>query len=615
MSFFTLVFHEHRLQITGYLLFQSLLRMVSIAHLLLDSFSRVTGNLRIYIYDKTKPFPWRLRVSFATDIARALAYLHARRCIHRDLKGENLLVTPNGRLKITDFGFARIAARNADEIKRLTFCGTDSYMSPEILLGDEFDLPTDVYSLGVIFCEILARKLADDFTFKVGWLLHSCTPTMPLWTCTQRPAPSFNIDNDEVRQLASPGAPADFLQLAIDCCALRPADRPTTPQILARLRAIEVEVLSRPSEADDLHVGSVKFFTQKRSGAPHRMPSFSAIRDKEEKKTNDSPPEDSDDEELIDAVNSLQSVTLEGEDNDSTAWSQMTAKEGHFAGVKDSLQLKNGHTRVNGDGVSDAGEPLLAGGDDESTFTYSDYSTSVVKGAGQMPPSLSSIMTVRPTRSASEEKIAIPSGPTDSMLSIDSFHTARSSSILNAPSIAAATEGGSSIRPGEPSVMLHRFTLIKPGASGKKLPTGVSQGITSSASQGPSEAGWSPFDFFFSSGLVAKCDLCHKRLGWKPVLECDDCGLKWVTEIIFFFFSKQGRGGDFADCFVGIGLTSNVVNLPLVIVAWEVGMLLLLQARYHSARSRARADNFLPLSVVTPWLRPGRIRYCIGSLL
>ena len=77
-------------------------------------------------------------------------------------------MTANGRLKITDFGFARIAARNADELKRLTFCGTDSYMSPEILLGEEFDLPTDVYSLGVIFCEILARKLADDVTFKVS---------------------------------------------------------------------------------------------------------------------------------------------------------------------------------------------------------------------------------------------------------------------------------------------------------------------------------------------------------------------------------------------------------------------------------------------------------------
>jgi LIM domain kinase 1 len=297
------------------------------------------------------------------------------------------------------------------------------------------------------------------------------------------------------------------------------------PQVLARLRAIEVEVLSRPSEADDLHVGSVKFFTgQKRPGAPLRIPSFSALKDKDEGKANDSTPEGSDDEDLIEAVMGLQSIKLEGEDDDSTAWSGMTAKAGHFAGVKDSLQL---HARVNGDGVSDVREPLIGNGKDESTFTYTDYSTSVVKASVPAPPSLSSILTVRPA--ASEENIAIPSGPTESMLSIESFHTARSSSILTAPSIAAATEGGSTIDPAEASVMLHRFTLIKPGASGKKPSLSISQGITSGTSHGASEVGWSPFDFFFSSGLVAKCDLCHKRLGWKPVLECDDCGLRYVA--------------------------------------------------------------------------------------
>src|SRR5215471_12317964 len=142
-----------------------------------------TGNLRMYIHDKTKPFPWHLRLSFATDIARALAYLHARKCIHRDLKGENLLVTSNGRLKITDFGFARITARNEDESKRLTFCGTDSYMSPEILLGEEFDLPTDIFSLGIIFFEIAARRLADDNHFK-------------------RAPPTFSIDAEELHRLA-----------------------------------------------------------------------------------------------------------------------------------------------------------------------------------------------------------------------------------------------------------------------------------------------------------------------------------------------------------------------------------------------------------------------------
>lgn len=185
-----------------------------------------------------------------------MAYLHARRCIHRDLKGENLLVTTNGRLKITDFGFARIAARNEEESKRLTFCGTDSYMSPEILMGNEFDLPTDIFSLGVIFCEIASRKLASDHTFK-------------------RSAPSFGIDADEVRRLASPGCPPALIQLCLDCVAVDPKDRPTTRTILERLRDIEAEVLSRPSDTEDAHVGSVKFMTgMRRPGAGPRIPSF-----------------------------------------------------------------------------------------------------------------------------------------------------------------------------------------------------------------------------------------------------------------------------------------------------------------------------------------------------
>lgn len=255
------------------------------------------GNLRLYIHDKARPMPWRLRLSFATDIARALAYLHARKCIHRDLKGENLLVTSNGRLKITDFGFARIAARSADESKRLTFCGTDSYMSPEILLGDEFDLPTDIFSLGIIFCEIIGRRLADDHHFK-------------------RTAPSFGIDADEVHSLASPGCPPDLLQLAIECCAIDPSTRPTTRDILERLRLIEVEVFARPNEDEDSHVGSVKFMTGKRTGAGPRIPSFGVGVGKDIRSSG-SNTDDSDDE-LMEAVMGLSSV---GVDSD---WSNRT---------------------------------------------------------------------------------------------------------------------------------------------------------------------------------------------------------------------------------------------------------------------------------------------------
>ena len=232
-----------------------------------------------------------MRISFATDIARALAYLHARKCIHRDLKGENLLVTANGRLKITDFGFARIAARNADELKRLTFCGTDSYMSPEILIGEAFDLPTDIFSMGVIFCEIAARKLADDYTFK-------------------RSAPSFAIDAAEVRKLASAGCPTKFVDLALDCVNPAPSKRPVMRDVLERLREVELEVLARPEDSD-VHVGSVKFATgSRRPGGAPRIPSFGMgvgkdIRTNGGGPAVDSSDEDSDEEMIIDAIKGM----------------------------------------------------------------------------------------------------------------------------------------------------------------------------------------------------------------------------------------------------------------------------------------------------------------------
>lgn len=58
------------------------------------------GNLRSHIVNQNLDFSWRLRLSFATDVARAVAYLHARNCLHRDLKGENLLITENDRIKV-----------------------------------------------------------------------------------------------------------------------------------------------------------------------------------------------------------------------------------------------------------------------------------------------------------------------------------------------------------------------------------------------------------------------------------------------------------------------------------------------------------------------------------
>jgi LIM domain kinase 1 len=173
---------------------------------------------------------------------------------------------------------------------------------------------------------------------------------------------------------------------------------------------------------------------------------------------------------------------------------------------------------------------------------HSDYSTSVIRGRSQNaseagpPPALSSVLTIRPTTEASAADTPPLLGinhqhePTQaSIATIQSYATAPS---VLAPSTAAATEGGSTIRM-SPSTLVHRFTLIKPGGAKRAAVASGGGGAASpppGASahyQQPTADGWSPFDFFFSSGmLAARCDLCAKRIGWKPVLQCDDCGLR-----------------------------------------------------------------------------------------
>ena len=111
-----------------------------------------------------------------------------------------------------------------------------------------------------------------------------------------------------------------------------------------------------------------------------------------------------------------------------------------------------------------------------------------------------------------------------STVSIASYYTA---SEVETPSIAAATEGDSSLAP----TLVHRFTLVKPGTLFTKRSRPASPSGAQSTTSGGG-GGWSALDFFFSSGLLpgggsgARCDICAKRLGRKAALECDDCGLR-----------------------------------------------------------------------------------------
>jgi len=109
-------------------------------------------------------------LDFGVQIARGLAAAHEQRIVHRDLKPENLFVTTDGRLKILDFGLARLATPRESEpdmsaetaTKGLTrsgvVLGTVGYMAPEQVRGEEADSHSDIFAFGCVLYEMLAGR-------------------------------------------------------------------------------------------------------------------------------------------------------------------------------------------------------------------------------------------------------------------------------------------------------------------------------------------------------------------------------------------------------------------------------------------------------------------------
>ena len=98
-------------------------------------------------------------VSYLEQLAGALDFAHERGVIHRDIKPANILLTPEGRILLTDFGLVKISADGQEVLRRLTGpgapVGTPDYMSPEQVLGDQVDGRADLYSLGVILYQMV----------------------------------------------------------------------------------------------------------------------------------------------------------------------------------------------------------------------------------------------------------------------------------------------------------------------------------------------------------------------------------------------------------------------------------------------------------------------------
>jgi serine/threonine-protein kinase len=102
-------------------------------------------------------FSWDQVASMIAQVAEAMDYAHRKGIIHRDIKPANIIVTTaDEKVKITDFGIAKIASSNLTTTGQ--FLGTPNYMSPEQVSGSPVDGRSDIFSLGVVLYELLTRR-------------------------------------------------------------------------------------------------------------------------------------------------------------------------------------------------------------------------------------------------------------------------------------------------------------------------------------------------------------------------------------------------------------------------------------------------------------------------
>lgn len=159
--------------------------------------------------------------------------------------------------------------------------------------------------------------------------------------------------------------------------------------------------------------------------------------------------------------------------------------------------------RVNNFSTEPSGVVSEAGG--ESYFTAHTPSTFTPDPDPPAPEPSPALPTPKPTTIPThphKTTFAIPAPPVDSPNNTAPITTPKTPPPRPARALFPQQTSSPSF---ESSPRIHRFTLMKSGA-------------------------WSPFDLLFGSalGTGSKCDLCNKRLGWKPCLECDDCGLRRV---------------------------------------------------------------------------------------
>jgi TolB-like protein/class 3 adenylate cyclase/predicted Ser/Thr protein kinase len=186
-------------------------------------------------------------VQYGLQLADALSHAHEHGVVHRDLKSANVMVTPQGRAKVLDFGLAK-RQRSADDgavRSQLSLTGsgvvmgTPAYMAPEQLLGDAADARSDIWALGVVLYEMVTGvqpfhgQSAFDLTVAI---MHHAPPPLP------------------------PLAPAGLHALIGRCMAKEPAQRyQRASEVREALEAVQADIAVLPTEGEQRRLAAILY--------------------------------------------------------------------------------------------------------------------------------------------------------------------------------------------------------------------------------------------------------------------------------------------------------------------------------------------------------------------
>jgi serine/threonine-protein kinase len=183
------------------------------------SMEYVRGLTLRYLLNETRRIPYSAGLRIARQLCAGLAAAHEVGVLHRDIKPENLILQQTGNAKLMDFGIARpIRTSIKGHTEPGTFLGTPNYSPPEQLAGEELDQRADIYSSGVLMCEMFCGKLP-----------FAGTNTLEIYIAQTQQSP---IKPSEFW----PEIPPELETIILKCLSRQPADRyPTANDLAAAL--------------------------------------------------------------------------------------------------------------------------------------------------------------------------------------------------------------------------------------------------------------------------------------------------------------------------------------------------------------------------------------------